>query len=179
MAELTAQERLQPSLIDRLTDNAPGELKEALTERVLNKNQLRAAVLRDLSSLFNTTRLEPYQSTADASILERWKSAPEVRNSVVNFGLPSFSGEVLSSMDFFKIEECIKDAITKFEPRIDSKTLTVKVNVEGYVLDLHNMLRIQIHGFLWNQPVPLELMLSADIDVETGMARVFEAKRGR
>lgn len=29
MAELTLQERLQPSLLDRLTDDEPGSLKEA------------------------------------------------------------------------------------------------------------------------------------------------------
>ena len=29
MAELHVQERLQPSLLDRLTDHAPGELRES------------------------------------------------------------------------------------------------------------------------------------------------------
>ena len=59
MAGLTSQERLQPSLLDRLTDDQPTELRESLDARVLNKQQLRAAVLRDLSWLFNTTRAEP------------------------------------------------------------------------------------------------------------------------
>ena len=56
MAGLTAQERLQPSLLDRLTDGEATSGKEPLEAKVLNKQQLRAAVLRDLSFLFNTTR---------------------------------------------------------------------------------------------------------------------------
>ena len=59
MAGLTAQERLQPSLLDRLTDHETFSSKEPLEAKVLNKQQLRAAVLRDLSFLFNTTRAEP------------------------------------------------------------------------------------------------------------------------
>ncbi|MGV8301633.1 type VI secretion system baseplate subunit TssE, partial [Pseudomonas aeruginosa] len=49
MAELTLQERLQPSLLDRLTDDEPGNLKEAAERRVLTLNQLKASVLRDLA----------------------------------------------------------------------------------------------------------------------------------
>ena len=55
MAELTAQERLQPSLLDRLVDHAPTEKRESDEKRTLTKQALRAAVLRDLGWLFNAT----------------------------------------------------------------------------------------------------------------------------
>ena len=55
MAELTAQERLQPSLLDRLVDNAPDEKRESDDKRTLTKQALRQAVLRDLGWLFNAT----------------------------------------------------------------------------------------------------------------------------
>ena len=43
MAELLPQERLQPSLLDRLTDDAPESKEESRDKRVLNLAQLRAA----------------------------------------------------------------------------------------------------------------------------------------
>ena len=39
-----------------------------------------------------------------------------------------------------------------------------------------NTLQIVIRGQLWSQPVPLELLLAADLDVETGHTRVRELK---
>ena len=59
MAELTAQERLQPSLLDRLVDSAPGEQVEGDDKKVLTKQALRQAVLRDLGWLFNATGHSP------------------------------------------------------------------------------------------------------------------------
>ncbi len=56
MAEPLPTERLQPALLDRLTDNEPESRVEAREARVLTKSQLRAAVLRDLASLMNSTR---------------------------------------------------------------------------------------------------------------------------
>ena len=49
MADLTAaQERLQPSLLDRLIDDDPGSQVEAADKKSLTKQALRQAVLRDL-----------------------------------------------------------------------------------------------------------------------------------
>ena len=53
MATTDLRDRLQPALLDRLTDDQPERQHDADDKRVLNKNQLRQAVLRDLSWLFN------------------------------------------------------------------------------------------------------------------------------
>ena len=37
-------------------------------------------------------------------------------------------------------------------------------------------LRLTIKGQMWNQPVPLELLLSADVDVDTGQAAVRDLR---
>ena len=58
MADLTPQERLQPSLLDRLTDSAPDTKRESRDRRVLSMRRLRSAVLRDLAWLLNTGHLE-------------------------------------------------------------------------------------------------------------------------
>jgi predicted component of type VI protein secretion system len=55
---LPPQDRLQPALLDRLTDDDPDSDEEARDHRVMSRRQLRDAVLRDLAWLFNATRLE-------------------------------------------------------------------------------------------------------------------------
>src|SRR5258706_16418679 len=84
------QERLQPALLDRLTDDEPDKKLEPREARVLSKRRMRESVLRDLAWLFNATQLESVNPLA---------RAPLVRRSVLNFGLPAMSGKVSSSLD--------------------------------------------------------------------------------
>lgn len=176
MAGLTSQERLQPSLLDRLTDEDAASARESIEARVLSKSQLRAAVLRDLSWLFNTARLEPDALSEDVEAVAMWRDAPHARLSVANFGIPALSGTTMSSVQFGNLEQAIRNSILRFEPRIDPKTLAVEVNRGSGFNFTHNSLRLVIRGHMWNQPVPLELLLSADVDVETGLARVRDMR---
>jgi type VI secretion system protein ImpF len=163
--ELAPQERLQPALLDRLTDEEPDKLVEGPDKRVLNKVQLRQAVLRDLVWLFNTTRLE---SSEDLS------SAPNVRSSVLNFGLPALSGATASTLDPTDLERAVRDAIIAFEPRILAPSLRVRAVVSDTQLDQHNVISVQIEGQLWAQPVPLEVLLRTNVDLETGKVEIME-----
>jgi type VI secretion system protein ImpF len=70
LPELTHKERLQPSLLDRLTDDEPDKQVESREQRVFSLARLREAVLRDVAWLLNTTNLE---AGADLS------AYPEVR----------------------------------------------------------------------------------------------------
>jgi len=163
--ELAPQERLQPALLDRLTDEEPDKLVEGPDKRVLNKVQLRQAVLRDLVWLFNTTRLE---SSEDLS------NAPNVRSSVLNFGLPALSGATASTRDPTDLERAVRDAIIAFEPRILAPSLRVRAVVSDTQLDQHNVISVQIEGQLWAQPVPLEVLLHTNVDLETGKVEIME-----
>lgn len=174
MAELSSRDRLQPSLLDRLIDEEPQHQKESLDARVLTRQQLRAAVLRDLSWLFNDTRQEPEPTSTRLDELKLWQQNEHARRSVLNYGVPAFSGVTLSSMDHVTMERAITEAIRIFEPRIDPETLDVEVNVD--YSSHHNTLQLVIRGQMWSQPVPLELLLSADVDVETGNTRVRELR---
>ena len=176
MAGLTSQERLQPSLLDRLTDNDPGSRSEPLEARVLSKRQLRDAVLRDLSWLFNAVCEEPDSRSADPQRARMWREAPLARDSVLNFGIPPLSGQSISVMNFPFIEEQIRMAIVRFEPRIDPKTAEVRIMNDFSTGMRPTSLRLSIKGQMWNQPVPLELLLSADVDVDTGQAAVRDMR---
>ena len=81
MAE-SNRDRINPSLLDRLTDEAPGNAS-ARGGQSVTLSELRRSVLRDLNWLFNTSRL------LTAAEIESW---PQVRNSVLNYGLPALSG---------------------------------------------------------------------------------------
>jgi type VI secretion system protein ImpF len=163
MAKKPPQERLQPALLDRLTDDQPDSRHEPLEARVLSKRRLRQSVLRDLAWLFNSTRFET------AGELE---NAPLVRSSVVNYGLPALSGKGVSSLDSTDLTRAIREAILNFEPRILPGTLRVTTLLEPGQLDHHNVVGVQIHGELWAQPVPLEFLVRTEFDLETGKVRI-------
>ena len=172
MAEqLTPQERLQPALLDRLTDEEPDKKLEPRENRVLSKNKMRQAVLRDLAWLFNSTRME-----SKANALARW---PHAQRSVINFGLPALSGETASTLEIQDLERDIRQAILDFEPRILPDTLEVEALVELSAMDHHNVIGIQIHGMLWAQPVPIELLIRTEIDLETGKVQIADLAPSR
>jgi len=56
-----AQDRVQPSLLDRLTDDDPTNRREARDMRGFSLARLREAVLRDLSWLMNASQLAATQ----------------------------------------------------------------------------------------------------------------------
>lgn len=89
MSTVRAQDRLQPALLDRLTDDDPTNPAEAMEMRIISRPRMREAVLRDLGWLFNTTFLSSEGAFAQY---------PEVRRSVLNYGLPALSGQTASSV---------------------------------------------------------------------------------
>ena len=156
MVELTVQERLQPSLLDRLTDENPATTSEPRTERVLSLPRLRQSVLRDVGWLLNTTRAEATQDM---------EACPEVQRSVLNYGVPDFAGVPAESLNTHLLEAAIKQAVLDFEPRILRKTLRVTVQRPSSG-QAGNSLALRIEGQLWAQPAPLSLILESQVDLE-------------
>jgi type VI secretion system protein ImpF len=167
MAELAPRERLQPSLLDRLTDHEPDKGVEARERRVLSLRTLRDSVLRDLAWLLNTTNL---LSVTDAPRL------PHVANSVVNYGMPDISGIPLAGLNLSDLERGIRQAIWDFEPRL--VRASVAVRAVSSKLD-HNKLTFEIEGDMWAQPYPERLYLKTEIDLDGGAIRLTENAGGR
>jgi type VI secretion system protein ImpF len=165
----TPQERLQPALLDRLTDDEPDRKLEPRQQRVMSKSRMRAAVLRDLGWLFNTIRLEPGPDPA---------KVPYARRSVIYYGLPAFSGKTASSLEVVDLEKAIRQSILDFEPRILPGTLQVRA-LEAGDLEHHNVIGVEISGQLWAQPVPLELLVRTEIDLETGQVEIADLAPSR
>ncbi|MBL9063807.1 type VI secretion system baseplate subunit TssE [Tabrizicola sp.] len=138
---------------------------------VVNASVLREAVRRDIEALFNVER---YESGVQLSDLEQKgfetpqeviAAFPHVRRSVINYGVPSFSGRSASDFDMTALAKELREVIAVFEPRLKRDTIRVKVS-QG---DRTGML-IQVEAMLMLSPVPERLRLSTKIDLDNGRA---------
>ncbi|KIN69997.1 Type VI secretion system lysozyme-related protein [Sulfitobacter noctilucicola] len=157
MSDNMLAERLQPSLLDRLTDDAPNDKVEARSNRAIDLSRLRDIIKRDLAWLLNTNSIE--------GLLDP-KLYPNVVKSVLNYGVREVAGEYSTSVRAELIRKSIQKAISIHEPRIISGSTAVELRSE----DKHGEMQIafDIHADMWAQPVPLELYLRSKVDVTTG-----------
>src|SRR3954471_10281641 len=102
MPELNPRDRLQPFLLDRLTDDTPGNTKESREKNVMSPQQLRVALLRDLTWLLNTPAPMPSEGISDF---------PFASFSVINYGVPDLSGLTASGIRSTDLERNITKAI--------------------------------------------------------------------
>ena len=163
MAGLTPKEKLQPSLLDRLTDVRPDVRTSTAGVKVLSMEELRDGVRRDLAALFNATSLETVEDLTDF---------PNVQRSTLNFGMPDLSGKTASGMDLQELERALSRAIHQFEPRLLEET--VKVSSDMYDAKSHNLMIAKIEAELWSQPLPQKLLLRTELDLENGEVKLKE-----
>ncbi len=163
MADALSRDRLYPSLLDRLVDDELGRATEARENRAASLQKLRENVLRDLNWLFNAT-----QSSID------FADDPVLIGSVINYGMPPLAGRPASQYDLNDLARALRDVILRFEPRIIAHTL--KVSADRDRESAHNVLGFRIEGQMWSQPIPLEIYMRTEIDLESGMTQVVEAK---
>jgi len=164
MAELAPKDRLQPSLLDRLTDNEPDRQVEGRDLRVLSPQRLRESVRRDLTWLFNAVNLASVQDLSGHADVER---------STLNFGLPDLSGKSAAGVHAQQIEKLLRRAIWEFEPRLVKETVRVKL-LQDQKSYGPNAVCVLIEAELWAQPLPLRLFLRTDLDLETGQVIVSD-----
>ncbi|WP_413205839.1 type VI secretion system baseplate subunit TssE [Rhodospirillum sp. A1_3_36] len=161
MTDRLLAERLQPSLLDRLTDNAPDNGTDSAASRTIDLAHLREIVQRDLSWLLNTANIETEHD------LEFY---PHVARSVVNYGLPGLSGSIRTRSRVLAIQRSIHSAIETFEPRILPGTLEVTIRADE--ASTGTLISFDIRGELWADPVPVDFYLRTALDVTTGAITV-------
>lgn len=166
MATSDPRARLQPALLDRLRDDQPGAPRDPEDHRGVDKAQLRAAVLRDLTWLLNT--VQPLRAAEAAA-------APLAARSTLNYGLPPLSGQLATQVDLGELAQALREAIVRYEPRVLPQTLSVRARQDQFLLDTHNVIEFDIRGHLWAQPIPLELLLRTAFDLEAGQVQLRDA----
>lgn len=158
-------DRLQPSLLDRLTDDEPDKRTEPSDQVSMTRTRLRRAVLRDLAWLFNATNAELELSL---------EAHPHARASTINYGITGLAGTKLSEIEFADLDHALRDAILAFEPRLLPDTVHVRSTTTVDLLSQHNTLSFEVRAKLWSMPYPLELLLRSNLDLETGQVVLQE-----
>jgi type VI secretion system protein ImpF len=166
MTEPTHRNRLRPSLLDRLTDLHPERRLETSEQLTVNEVELRELVRRDLTWLFNTTHL------AAGTDLEPY---PQVKRSIVNFGIIDLTGQQLSSIQTDKLQQSVREALLNYEPRLLPDSIAIEVR-RGQNEFGTAALIVEIEAELWAEPIPFALHLRTEIDVETGRVTIGDAR---
>jgi type VI secretion system protein ImpF len=139
---------------------------EPAERRLLSMRRLREYVCRDLAALLNAVSL------GASDDLTRY---PQVRDSVLNFGMPSLAGVAVVSIDAAATASAIEEAIRRFEPRLRKVRVTPEAPRErgdGHALSF------KIDAELWGQPASQHLILRTRIDTDSGNVSVADAGAG-
>ena len=129
---------------------------ETADRRAISMRKLRAAVMRDLGLLLNASGID------DVVDLEPY---PEVRRSVLNFGLRSQAGRIVSSIDPAEVARRIRDAIEFFEPRLSDVRVTPESETDAAA---GMTIAFRVEAELWGQPIAQHLSLRTSIDIDSG-----------
>lgn len=173
--------RQTPSLFDKLSSGSDmfGLTDEAGTDRSrhdagrsamqlyatadiqrFNLAAMRNSIRRDLFWLFNTVNFEASHD------LSRF---PEVRTSVLNFGVPDLAGKAVSPQVRNERANQLKDAILTFEPRIEATTLVIEERGDG---ERDNSMSFEITGDIGDAASALPVRYITDIELDSGTAEV-------
>jgi type VI secretion system protein ImpF len=160
MPDLIVVEKLQPCLLDRLTDDDPKNSQESRAQRVISLQRYRQGVLRDLQWLFNASA-HLRQEGQDTFSMEDY---PEALYSVINFGTRHLFGVLTPNLH--ELERQLAKALYVFEPRILRNSLKVSSHLEGHLIAL------DVEGDLWAMPLPEHLHIKTMLDIENGHCTV-------
>ena len=143
--------------------SAPNRQLEPAERRMLSRARLRECVLRDLTWLFNSLSLE---ASLDLDPF------PCVGTSVLNFGMPSFAGRTISSIDPLRAAEQLRRAVELFEPRLRAVRVRPTQPVHEARRDTGAVLEFTIDAELWGQPVAQHMEITTRIDTTNGQISV-------
>lgn len=172
--------RLNPTLFDKLVAGADlsgltyGEADQSAAEvsresqrfysvsnlERFNENALRATVRRELAWLLNTVHLGAVND------LSRY---PEVKTSVLNYGVPDLAGKSMSGKAIRQRAIELREALEYFEPRLNKHTL----DVEPYTTaERQNAVTYVIQGDISAAVKAMPVRFFTDIEADTGAVTV-------
>jgi len=162
MAGIARDQPLVVSILDRLLDDEPGVSTEPARGRTQVLRALKQSVRRDLEDLLNTrTRCLAWPP-----------GLKELKQSLVNYGLPDFTGaDFGSANDREQFCSIVQAVIRQHEPRFKSVAVRLLDSVEP----LDRTLRFRIDAMLRAEPAPEPVVFDSVLQPATG---AFEVKGG-
>ena len=154
------EQRLLPSIIDRLIDLEPMKASESAKSQGQIVYEMKISLRRDLENLLNT----------------RWSciSWPpdyeELDLSLVNYGIPDFTGVSMGSPENQKrLIQIVKRAIESFEPRL----IKFSIQINNETDNVNRTLGFRVDGLLQSDPYPEQVVFDTSLDVHSSE---FEVK---
>jgi type VI secretion system protein ImpF len=121
---------------------------------------MRAVLLRELDWLLNTTNLQAIQDLS---------AVPEVATSTLNYGLGDLSGTLLTRAGVSARARDMREAVARFEPRIERRGLVVEPTPDGAG---PNSIAYVVRGDLVGSAAAAPFEIRTDVEVDTGVTSV-------
>jgi type VI secretion system protein ImpF len=127
-----------------------------------NERALRQTVMRELNWLLNTTSLES---------LEDLEPYPQVRTSVLNYGVRDLAGKTLTRSVVAGRAKQIRDAIRAFEPRLEPTQLDVEALT---TTERENAVTYVIRGDVVSAVQAMPVEFKTDVELDTAAVTLRE-----
>jgi type VI secretion system protein ImpF len=161
MADPKFERSIQLGLLDRLLDFEPETRSEAPITRAESLRRFRAAVKRDLEALLNTVRIS----------FEIPDAYPELKKSLLNYGLPDVSSMSLQSpSDERRLLRGLELAIEMFEPRLARARVTSSETITSSM----QAVRFHVEAMLLIDPAPERIAFDTVLEISKGAYSVKE-----
>ena len=158
MAQREQVNRIPPSVLDRLLDDAPNEVVDPPGKFSEDFERFKSAVRRDLETLLNTRR----------ESLDRLDAFPESQASILTYGLPDFTSmSSQSETDRTSIRDTVTRTIAVFEPRLMNVHVTLSASE-----DSRQQLAFRVDALLRVDPVPAAVTFDAVLQLSTQQYQV-------
>lgn len=155
MARVRQDQPLTASVLDRLVDRDPEARTEAPRTRGQVLRELKDAVCHDIQNLLNTR----------ARCLVVPAGLTELKQSLVNYGLPDFTGMPIgSARDREGLARAIQAVLRQHEPRFKKVDVKLLDNAEP----LDRTLRFRIDALLHAEPAPEPVVFDSTLQPATG-----------
>ena len=135
--------------------------RRVTTRAPITEGELRKLVSSDISALMNTVNLELAEDLSDV---------PEVRRSILNFGLRDLARLSLDEDAVHGVAKELEVALRDFEPRLAPKT--IKVRRDDKVSPDELRVRFLVSADLRLQPVNVPMQFVAEIELDSGKIKI-------
>lgn len=159
MSQPKKRQLLRASILDRLIDERPDQIKEPEKQRHQLMNEIRDGVRRDLEILLNT-RFRGVSPPEGCTQLEE---------SLINYGLPDLNTfNFVSGSSREQFCKIVEDHIKKFEPRFKS----VHVSIPDDTKIMGDSLNFRIEAIMYADPAPEEIIFDSSLEPITNIVQI-------